>query len=337
VSNLLRKIFAAGSGVTALVFLCLAFLEARADSVSDRSSAGQPLAPGVSAPSHASSPEQTLTHHEDITIFGTVWGLTLAQDGSGFYNELAADLLDGLDEADSGAVSYQLMPYRRAKSRFTQGNGACIYPSAVGVLVSGGQIGDEASLIESKPLFRARTHLFARRGERAPTGLDDLNGKTVAVPSGSVMQVLLKDTGAEIISVFDETDKARMLLTSRVDYITAMLPDAVLVFDRLGEPLPAFDNDLTFLESNIGFVCHRTAATETFMARLNKRIETLANDRAYQHRLEDAGIWHVPETGGNDPVSLNAIEPAAGERSTGERVAEAHPRPTGLGRGRTVP
>jgi hypothetical protein len=330
-------IFAAGSGVTALLFLCLAFLEARADSVSDQLPAAQQLAPAVSEPSHASSPEQSAQQQENITIFGTVWGLTLAQDGSGFYNELAADLLDGMDAADGGAISYQLMPYRRAKSRFIHGNGACIYPSAVGVLVSGGQVGDAASLIESTPLFRARTHLFARRGERAPGGLDDLKGKTVAVPSGSVMQVLLKDTGAEIISVFDETDKARMLLTSRVDYITAMLPDAVLVFDRLGEPLPAFDNDLTFLESNIGFVCHRTPATEAFIARLNKRIGTLANDRAYQNRLEDAGIWHVPEVVGGGPAHLNAIEPAAGDGSAGERVAEAHPRPTGLGQGRTVP
>lgn len=300
-------------------------------------SAPKAPAAAVRAPTTSPAGDSLPPLSEDITIFATVWGLTLAQDGSGFYNELAVDLLAGMERPGDATVSYQLMPYRRAKSRFVSGNGSCIYPSATGVLVSGGQIADASLLVESLPLFRARTHLFARRGETAPKSLDDLKGKTVAVPSGSVMQVLLKDTGADIISVFDETDKARMLLTSRVDYITAMLPDAVLVFDRLGEPLPAFDNDLTFLESNIGFVCHRTAAAEAFVARLNARIKALAHDRAYQNRLEDAGIWHVPEGDENTPAGLNDIEPSAGADSAAGHVAEAHPRPTGLGRGRTVP
>lgn len=243
-------------------------------------------------------------------IFGTVWGMTLAQDGSGFYNEIAADLLDG---AGAG-VAYQLMPYRRAKARFLDGNGACIYPSAVDVIMAGGFKGDASSLVESAPLFETRTHIFARRGERAPTTLADLRGKTVAVPSGSVMRNILEAAGAELINVFDETDKARMLLTARVDYMTAMLPDAVLVFDALGEPLPAFDTDLVFLQNTIGVVCHRTPQTEAFIRQLNGRISALAGSRAYQTRLEEAGIWHPQETG-QDSAAV---------------VARAHPRATGL-------
>ena len=148
-----------------------------------------------------------------------------------------------------------------------------------------------------------------------------------------------------------------MLLTSRVDYITAMLPDAVLVFDELGEPLPAFNTELVFLESNIGFVCHRTPETETFVEAMNARITQLANNRAYQVRLERAGIWSVPDREEDKPRSLKGIAPAAGKRAplaqgdgapesggpgsgdSDDGVAEAHPRPTGLGpdRGHILP
>ena len=305
----LRKIFAVGSGVTALLFLGLAFMEAKAET---------PRAAAEAAPG-------TERGHDRVSIFGTVWGMTLAQDGSGFYNELAADLLGGMDRE----TQYQLMPYRRAKARFLDSEGSCIYPSAIGLLIAGEHVRDASTLIETVPLFRARTHIFARRGERAPSSLADLKGRTIAVQSGSVMQMMLAGTGADVISVFDETDKARMLLTARVDYITAMLPDAVLVFDALREPLPAFDNELSFLESNIGFVCHKSPATEAFVAALNDRVKTLAATRDYQVRLENAGIWHVPEGSKIEDHKLNDIAPSAGSS-----VARAHPRPTGLGTGK---
>ncbi|WP_162139628.1 transporter substrate-binding domain-containing protein [Kordiimonas gwangyangensis] len=313
---MLRKIFAVGSGVTALLFLGLAFMEAKAETPQAAPESVSEAAPGAAR------------EHDRVTIFGTVWGMTLAQDGSGFYNELAADLLDGMEST----AHYQLMPYRRAKARFLDSESSCIYPSAIGVLTAGEHVQDASTLVETNPLFRARTHIFARRGEHAPSNLADLKGRTIAVPSGSVMQMVLADTGADVISVFDETDKARMLLTARVDYITAMLPDAVLVFDALSEPLPAFDNELVFLESNIGFVCHRSPATEAFVEALNSRAKTLAANRDYQVRLEDAGIWHVPARPGHgaiDEHNLNDIAPAAGGS-----VARAHPRPTGLGSGK---
>ncbi|WP_262689828.1 substrate-binding periplasmic protein [Kordiimonas aestuarii] len=304
----MRKLFAAGSGVTALVFLFLTFVEARAENPA------------------AQAREATA----GTTIFGTVWGYTLAQDGSGFYNDVVHDLMDDFPLK----ASYQLMPYRRAKSRFLAHDSACLYPSAVAILTAGQHVESTPDLIETRPLFTTRTHIFARRGEKPPRVLADLKGKTVAVPSGSVMHAVLAGTGAELIAVHDETDKARMLLTARVDYITAMLPDAVLVFDALQEPLPTFDERLRFLETGIGIVCHRTPETQTFIKAMDQRITEMNANPAYQTRLERAGIWHDAGESNGDEISLNDIAPAAG-RGAGRvaKVAHVHAMPTGLGHG----
>ncbi|TNE60851.1 MAG: transporter substrate-binding domain-containing protein [Alphaproteobacteria bacterium] len=260
------------------------------------------------------------THNQAApVIYATVWGLTLAQDGSGFYNEVASALL--AHEGDQ--ASYQLMPYKRAKARFLAGQGDCLYPSSIDVLTAGGHVGDGSSLIETGQLFEVSTHLFARPGQEPPHSMADLKGKSIAIPNGSVMAELLKGAGATLLGVNDESDKARMLLTGRVDLMSGMMPDTGLVFANLGEKVPAFDPHFSFLNVGIALVCHRKPETEALVGRLNTRLAEMREDSAYQAQLARAGV--VPAH--LDEEALNAIMPAAGADRTQIRVAAGRRMP----------
>lgn len=294
-SNLLRKLFVAGSGVTALLFLYLTYHEAQAT---------EEGAAQARAAAYHQIRSSDPSGERKKTVFATVWGQTLAQDGTGFYNELADTLL----RRERAGVSYQLMPYKRAKARFLDRGGSCLYPSAINVLEAGGHIENRDEYVETVPLFTTKTHLFSRAGEAPPRAMGELYGKTVAVPSGSVMLNVLKGSGAKLISVHDEADKAQMLLTGRVDYMTAMLPDAVLVFGSLGKPLPEFDAAMPFLEAGVSLVCHRTRENVAFIESLNLRIGELNADPSYRAKLFEAGIWQEEAFASE----MNAVMPAAG-------------------------
>lgn len=256
----------------------------------------------------AGTPDNAATH---ATVYGTVWGQTLAQDGSGFYNDIATDMF----EDGEGAVDYRLMPYRRARSRFLNSQSACLYPSARSILDAGGHTRADQSILESEPLFAASVHLFAGAGEQVPSSLKDLAGRTVAVPSGSVALRLLKGTGAKLIAANDEADKAQMLLTGRVELMSGMLPNEHIVFSHMGARLPAYDRDFALLDAGVSVVCHDTPANRAFIERLNARVAVLHQDRLFQAKLAAAGLMEAPLADAADAAALNAIAPAAGGRT----------------------
>ncbi|NVJ71264.1 MAG: transporter substrate-binding domain-containing protein [Alphaproteobacteria bacterium] len=238
-------------------------------------------------------------------VYGTVWGHTLEQDGSGFYNELFSALTS---EGLNGQVDYKPMPYRRARTQFKASRSACLYPSALSVLKAGGD--DQPGLLESQSLFQAQEHIFTRPDSQPPRSLADLRGKTVAIPTGSIMAKILKGSGARLITVHDETAKAQMLMTGRVDMMAGMLPNEHLIFASLGTHMAAYDEDFTLLEAGIGVVCHDTPENRSFIRTLDDRIKSLQQTSAFREKLSEAGIM---ETSGIE-ASLNGITPAAGPR-----------------------
>lgn len=277
------------------------------------------------------------------TVFATSWGETLAQDGTGFYNEIAGDVLARLDDlalpealarseilarpdmqARFGAKAlYQIMPYRRAKRQFFKSKNSCLFPSSLRALHGGGEIPDPQNYSESNGLFTARTHLFVMAGNTPPKSLADLVGKTIAYPNGSVVNSLLAGTGAKLIGVTKEQDKARMLLSGRVDIITGMMPDTALVFASIGEKVPTFDPALALNKVPLTFVCHITPATTRFIASVNEALVVLADDTNYRQRLLDAKV--VGLSGGKQaaPEALSAgVAPATTEPGAG--VADQH-------------
>jgi len=220
------------------------------------------------------------------TVFATAWGETLSQDGGGFYNEIADDVLS----LTAATESYQIRPYRRAKVSFFSNSDSCLYPSSLSALAQAGQIDDVGKFVESDGLFIARTHLFARAGDTPPKNLSDLFGKSVAYPNGSVARGVLAGHGARLISVNDEQDKAEMLNSGRVDIITGMIPDTAIVFGKMGGKMPVYEPSFALYEVPVTFVCHRTPGNEAFIISVNEALKALSGDDTYIARMTAATI-----------------------------------------------
>lgn len=257
------------------------------------------------------------------TVFATAWGETLEQDGSGFYNEIAADVLRQTPKAEH----YQIMPYRRAKVSFFADATSCLYPSSLSALVKGADINDAENYIESDGLFTARTHLFVRAGETPPKSLADLSGKTIAYPNGSVVRNIIEGHGARLISVNNEQDKAEMLLSGRVDMISGMIPDTAIVFSNIEGEMPVYDPSLALYEVPVTFVCHKTAENEEFVTSLNEALRVLSQDAKYLARMAAASLAQdeLARASGDKLKTtikmLNDLAPSAG----GGKPSTKHP------------
>jgi len=220
-------------------------------------------------------------------IYAPDWGLTLQEDGSGFYNDLARFLLQ-TDEV--GAVIYEIMPYRRTNRTFFADTESCMYPTNFDFLISGGQLASKEGYISGRPLITNSIRVFAPHGVTPPAAKADVAGKSVAYAMGAGTPKLFEGIPAFFIAVADEVDKGRMLLNRRVDLLTAALPDAEFVFRELGTPLPPYDPGLNLDDSPVYFACHDTPSNRQFLRRLDARVETLVGRGAMAAFLRSHGL-----------------------------------------------
>lgn len=228
--------------------------------------------------------DDPITHRTHI--YATDWGLTLKADGTGFYNDLAQLLFS----PEIGSVDYEILPYRRAKRHFFEEAGACFYPSSLEYLATTGDMEHARDFIESGSILRNRIHLFSAPGKPAPRNREDVNGKRVAYAMGSKIPYALPDTTALFIAVADEVGKAEMLLTGRVDIISAALPDVKFVFDSLGVEMAPYDPDFVIAGAGIGVVCHNTPENVFFLAQLERRMTQLKQTGRLHKFLSDSGL-----------------------------------------------
>jgi len=218
-------------------------------------------------------PVQLALATEQVTrIYGTAWGPTLANDGSGFYSDLVRLVLDGA----GGDAAYIPRPYRRAKLLFYRDKDSCLFPSNIPLLLKGGEIESADGLVDSAPFLSVKVFVFSAPGTGPVRGIEDINGKSMAYAMGSrVPHFLSAAKNTNFIAVSDEVDKARMLLTGRVDLMTAAVPDAVFVFRSLGEEMPPFDPAYLLNDTQISITCFSTPQNLDFIRRFNGRIAQL--------------------------------------------------------------
>ncbi|TNE60874.1 MAG: hypothetical protein EP335_17705 [Alphaproteobacteria bacterium] len=209
-----------------------------------------------------------------VHVLATDWGMTLKSDGTGFYNDLARFVIQ---KADMGA-NYEVQPYRRAKARFFREPASCLYPSNLNVLSDGQEIETREGLIESDAIIRVRVFMFSPPGTTPPAKMEDINDRIVAYALGSSLPQFLKGTHADFIAVTDEVAKAQMLLSGRVDLMSAAMPDLKFVMDKLGTHVPPFNPDFPLNDTYIGVVCHDTPANRAFIGRLNDVIGATSQD-----------------------------------------------------------
>ncbi|MCJ9428651.1 transporter substrate-binding domain-containing protein [Kordiimonas marina] len=222
-----------------------------------------------------------LTH-----VLATDWGMTLKSDGSGFYNDLARRTIM---EADMGS-DYEIQPYRRAKARFFDEKTSCLYPSNLKLLMDGKEIEKTDGLIESAPIIRVRVYVFSRPGTTPPASADAIEHKVLAYAMGSRVPYFLRDANIDFIAVTDEAAKAQMLLTGRVDLISAAMPDLKFVMDRLGAPLPPFNPAFELNNTQVRVVCHDTPDNRVFIGKLNAHMKKIEADGTLAGFLNSQGL-----------------------------------------------
>lgn len=157
-------------------------------------------------------------------------------------------------------------------------------------LTTTGDMVNAPDFIESGSMLNNRIHLFAAPGKPAPRTKEDVNGKRVAYAMGSKIPYALQGTTALFIAVADEVDKAEMLLTGRVDIISAAMPDVKFVFDSLGAEIAPYDPDFVIAGSGIGIVCHNTPENALFLTQLDRRKVMLQQTGKLKRFLEERGL-----------------------------------------------
>ncbi|NVJ97796.1 MAG: hypothetical protein HWE25_06565 [Alphaproteobacteria bacterium] len=216
-------------------------------------------------------------HHPEVAkphIYATGWGITLASDGSGFYNDFARFTLG----PDSTENTYIVSPYKRAMRQFRNDKRACVYPKSVDVLIRTNDWAVGDAFIESDAMMRSPIRIFSRQGVPAISGTRNLKGLSLGYALGSRIPDSLGPIGAKYTPVADEVNKAKMLLLGTVDTIVANMPDAFFVFESLGSPLPAHDPNYDPVPvPRIRIVCHDTEANRNFIEAFNARLNMLTS------------------------------------------------------------
>lgn len=220
------------------------------------------------------------------TIYGTEWGLTLNRAGDGFYNQIAQLLFPSVVNANR----FKTIPYRRALMRFQLNGGSCVYPSALDFLHESNYVESKKAYVETVPFQYHLINIFPRPGTDIPTEKKHLANKLIGYAMGTRIQVYIDAPNTQFLPITDEIDKAEMLLGGRLDAITAAMPDAKFVFDRLGVPMPAFDPTFVIKKGRLRVVCHRTQETEKFVEQLNIRIKHLWLSKQYQAFMAEHGL-----------------------------------------------
>jgi hypothetical protein len=200
------------------------------------------------------------------------------KDSNGVYQRIMAKALSNLDLD----VQQTFFPYKRALLFFEESQVDCIY-SFAHVLKT--KLGN-GSVLASFPLGAFGYYIFTRRGTPALTSVDQLEHKVVAGVVGHDLYygAAVRDT-IKIQFANSDRQNIELLNLGRVDVVIAALPD-----------IRPFLRGLTFSAAHPLFrgydriTCHRTPATEKFMAALSPELLRLKKNGTYR---EIAGRLYV--------------------------------------------
>ena len=144
--------------------------------------------------------------------------------------------------------------------------------------------------IESKPFLQHSVHLFSRPGTAPLKSLEELKGKTVAVPPSS--NILKNIEGLEVETLASQTEPQRVeaLMNRRVDYLLSSSSHVQLVAHRLGIEMPAFDPEISFADLTLHVSCHNTPEARKAIEIINKHIDASFKDGSLKAIFENYGL-----------------------------------------------
>lgn len=242
----------------------------------------------ASGSAHATENQpQSATEAETPHIFATSWGITLANDETGFYNDFARFVFGPLMTTGR----YHVAPYKRAMRQFQSTKGSCVYPKSIDALLRTGSWEDGNMFIESDAVLKSPLRIFSAPLKPIIASREDLRGIRLAYALGSRVPNTLGDGPLEYVPVADEVDKAKLLDTGLVDAMIANMPDALFVFRSLNIKMPPYDPDFDPIPvPRIRLVCHDAPVSRQFIQALNARVEKLKASGEMADFLTENGL-----------------------------------------------
>lgn len=234
--------------------------------------------------------------HEPVVIAGFTKEGRLEQDGTGHYADMVHAVLA---EATVGA-RFVIMPVLRTVRSFAEGDSICMVPAAFERWKVKFPNLNREDIIESEPIDYISAHIATRAGMPVITRLEELNGMRMAVWVALPVDTHLTDIDVEVIRAESEESSIKLLMSGRVDAIWTWVPDAYILYERLGYGVPNIDDNQPIYGSAAHFLCRRTPTTEALMKQVDPIIRSMRADG----RLKKILGRHTRVVGVDIPLSV---------------------------------
>lgn len=176
---------------------------------------------------------------------------------------------------DQSQAVFQRYPLVRALRYFEETERTCLFPASVSAAMALTEI-EPADLIESVAIDRVSSHFMVRSDTNPPSNFDEMSGLTLAIQGGVKIEAMTgHETNFRIIRTPDDKTALRMLQASRVDAMYGWNPDALIISENNGLPLPHFNPDFILFDTTTHVVCKKASGVDAFLGRINERIEAL--------------------------------------------------------------
>ncbi len=219
----------------------------------------------------------------DIVSFDLGDGIQ-TEDGEGFYGRALTKVL----RESSQEFTFSVLPLKRALNAFAEKAADCIWAIDAPTLLKAGVAVE--GLVESKSLFTSELHIFMAPGEPAVSEFRELDGKTLGTSIGSPIPKILDGYAIDFFPVRNQDIKVRMLTEHRLDAIAGWTPDILMVFRNNGLAAPTFNPVLPVAKSEVGLVCWRSPATQSFLHAVDPQIVAFRDSNALQAILRESGL-----------------------------------------------
>ncbi len=187
---------------------------------------------------------------------------------SAYYKDLAAIILP----SEGIAHKLQIAPHMRSAHLFTADPKSCRLPSNLKALSKNFNRPVPETYIESLPFSYNYVHVFSRPGSTPPSSISDLEGKKIAIPTGSkyLMQYNLPDT--TIVHTDTDIVRTEILMSKRVDFMLGSVPSVRLVFKNILGPWPEYNSSFIISSYTLHLACHSTPQAAKLIKLVNERI-----------------------------------------------------------------
>jgi ABC-type amino acid transport substrate-binding protein len=213
-----------------------------------------------------------------LTIYAIELDYRLSESGETQYNALL-DIFTALNNEKINAI---VRPLSRTLISFKENKSSCIFPATFSALTVNDPFYDpnvaNDNFISSHPIDRVSLRILTKANQPTINNLMSLNNKSIATINGFNSEVIFSGLNVNVEYTANEETRLKMLHAERVDAVIGFVPDILLAAEALNIPTPNYNEELSLITiEGVGFICHKSNTTSSFIAAANKKITQLKN------------------------------------------------------------